>query len=126
MTEIVAQVIQEYARIPPEDLRDTEMHMSAETAEQLAKEAGISPDLALREMHHATLFGLRVRRNDLLPFGIVQLVTENAQDRAIRRARRDGVIVNVIKPVDFLPPVIPPAPAPTLRALLKHWLRRAR
>lgn len=115
-------VVREYGKIDPRDRQDTEAHLSAATAQAVA--ALVSLDAKI-DAEGATLFGLRTRRDDSIPFGRVRFVTENAEDRAIRRAAKDGLAVNVMK-LEALPPLMMPAPEPTLRALLRHWLRRLR
>jgi hypothetical protein len=109
------------ADIDPRDRQDTEVHMSTETARRLVLSTqGVDPPVAL---DGCTLFGMTVRQDDELPFGEFRWVTENAHDRAIRRARRDGMIVN-IHVTEPLWARMEPIPAPTLRALLRHWFPR--
>lgn len=110
----------EYSEIDPRDRRDTEAHLSQDTAEAIARL--VSPDADV-DAEGAQLFGLKTRRDDSIPFGQVRFITENDQDRALRRAARDGLQVNVVK-LEALPPMATPAPPPTLRALVRHWLER--
>lgn len=111
-----------YSRIDPRDRQDTEAHLSQETAEAITKLA--SSDAKV-DAEGAQLFGLRTRRDDSLPFGAVRFVTENEQDRALRRAAKGGMSINVVK-IDDLTPFPAPPPAPTLRALVRHWLEKVK
>jgi len=116
-----SRLIEQYAGIDPRDRQDTEIHLSTSTMDTLIGSViwdGEAP--IVREP--GMLLGRPLRLDDSIPYGEFRFVTENAQDRAIRRATRDGITVNVMK-LEALPPTVLPAPAPTLGALIKHWLR---
>ena len=124
MDEIVRGVAEAYCRIDPRDRRDTEAHMCQETLDHLVKSVGATIDSGMALIMNTTLLGLTVRIDDALPFGQVEWVTEDEQDRAIRRAMRDGVAVNIMK-LEMLPPEVVVRETPqTLRGLLRKWLRR--
>ena len=112
--------LSDYGKIDPRDRRDTEAHLSQDTAEAIVRL--VSPDADVNA-EDAQLFGLKTRRDDSVPFGQVRFITENDQDRALRRAAGAGLQVNVVK-LEALPPMATPAPPPTLRALVRHWLER--
>jgi hypothetical protein len=69
------------------------------------------------------LLGRPIEFDDSMPRGVVTFSHESSQDRWIRRAREQGVTVNVMEPEAFRFPLPPPAPAPTLGRLLRHWFR---
>lgn len=125
-SDIMENLFDGYRKINPRDRRDTEVHLAASTAQAIA---ATLPDADFKFEDYmadgAMLLGIMCRRDDTVPHGEFRFVTENAQERAIRRIRDQfgRSAVNVVKPVVFLPEVVP-APSPTLRALLRHWLRR--
>jgi hypothetical protein len=123
MDDVMRNALEQYSKVLPQDLRDTEVFMSTDTRVELERTllAGKSP---AEQASVNQMFGLPVRTDDALPYRVVELRTENAQERAIRRAARDGITVNVLKPG---PSWFPPAPpVPTLRALVKHWWKKVR
>lgn len=123
MDDLMRNLYEHFSHVDPRDRRDTEIHVSAATAERIAVENidGINwKDSMLDD--GATLLGLPVRRDDSIPFGQFRFITENAQERAMRRIVERGGTVNVMQPVAWPEPVS--EPAPTLRALLRHWFRR--
>jgi hypothetical protein len=122
MIDIYESAVRQYAEVLPQDRRDSEFHMSGETMDDLLRQmklvGGTSPGQPV------TLLGLPVQVNDFMPPGVVKLVTENEQERAIRRIVGDGVSVHVVR-FDWPTPELPlPVPAPTLRALLRHWWKK--
>lgn len=125
-TDIMGNLFDGYRKINPRDRRDTEVHLAASTARAIAVTL---PDVDFKFEDYMTdgamLLGIMCRRDDTVPYGEFRFVTENAQERAIRRIRDQfgRNVVNVVEPLAFLPEVVP-APKPTLRALLRHWLRR--
>lgn len=127
MDEIVQEAVRKYAAIAPEDLRDTEVFARRETLEHLVGLMQLQPPQGI-DLSNATLFGLRLRADDSMPFGTVRFVTENEQDRAIRRARAFGHSINIVKmppPMAFSMAEHMPPP-PTLAGLLKHWGKKIR
>lgn len=122
--DLFEQAIQQYEKVRPRDLKDAEFFVNAKSFEELQRYAQIPPSDNPFQRHVNTLLGLRVRVDDNLPDGVVQLLAETPLDRAIRRASERGQVVNVMPPVEFPAPVLPPAPDPTLKALLKHWLKK--
>lgn len=124
--DLIRKLLEGCAKIDPRDRRDTEIHLSAGTAKVLAMSTIHGEKFAFEDRYTdgAMLFGITCRRDETLPFGEFRFVTENAQERAMRRIVADGrTTINVMKPVALMPELLP-APKPTLRALLRHWLRR--
>jgi hypothetical protein len=121
MIDIYESAVRQYGEVRPEDRRDSEFHMSGETMDDLLRQiklvTGGSPGQPV------TLLGLPVQMDDSMPFGVVKLITENEQERAIRRLTRDGIGVHVVR-FDWPTPELPSPPAPTLRALLRHWWKK--
>jgi hypothetical protein len=70
-----------------------------------------------------TAFGIPIEIDDNMPLGAVSLSTESDLDRWIKRQREAGRTVNITK-LTFPESILPPAPDPTLRALLRHWTRK--
>lgn len=126
MDEIIQRTIEAYTRINPRDRQDTEAHMRQETLDHLLKSVGSKIDPATALIMNTTLLGFTVRIDDTLPFGKVDFVTENAQERALRRLARDYTI-NVMKLEVSSPEMImrQTPPTLTLRALLRKWFRQA-
>ena len=123
MNDVIRKAFEDYAKIPPSDLQDTEVHMSTDTAYGIADNL---PHLGFPD--HAQLLGLPVRIDDNLPNGVVRFVTETELDRVIRRAGREGnaARINVMRPIPFPEVFLPAPPKPILKALLKHWLRKVK
>lgn len=120
MMSEIEQALEQLAKLNPRDQRDAEFYMSEETRLKLAEMCGV-PDLAAPLSDR--LFGIPVRIDDSLPPATVEMRAETELDRALRRAAREGRTVNIMKPL--FPETYPdPVPVPTLRALLKHWLRK--
>ena len=119
-----------YAAINPRDRRDTEVHLSTATANYLALQLTMTGGKFDMEnwVTGATLLGRPARCDEGIPFGEFRWITENAQERAMRRIRGEfgDRAINVMQPLAMDWPVPSPAPKPTLRALLKHWLKRSR
>lgn len=125
MDELITKLMHEYAKILPQDLRDTEVFMSRGTWDALKvhtfkDRAGKHPG-----GFGDTIYGLRVRIDANLPDGVAEMRTESEFDRAIRRAAREGSAVNVMRPV--LPPIeVPLVIEPTVRSLLRAWGKKAK
>lgn len=128
--QIMREVVRQYGKINPRDHRDTEVHLSEYTLDMLA---GYARSLTVRDHDDPlpriiappkTIFSMPVRTDDTLPFGEIQFVTENGQERAMRRILAEGKSsINIVK---MSVPLPPPAPDPTLRALIRHWRRKLR
>lgn len=114
------EVFRQYAAVMPEDRKDLEFFMSTETWREMSPAVG--PDepgwLPLAGTH---LLGAPVRIDDNMPFGTIETRTETQLDRAVRRANAAGHALNVMKTEAWIPP---PMPAPTLKALVRHWMRK--
>jgi hypothetical protein len=123
MDDLMRSAFEQYSKVLPQDLRDTEVFMSTDTIEELKRT--LLPGKPPAEWSGVNqMFGLPVRADDALPYRVVELRTENAQERAIRRAAKDGITVNVMEPGPLWFPPAPPAP--TVRALVKHWWKKVR
>lgn len=120
MSDIFRSAVEQYARILPEDLRDTEVYLNHATLAEIER---IKPSMYLPLP--SQILGLPVRIDDNMPDGVVALRTENKFDRAIRRANERGHAFNIVKPATFTPEVLP-APPPTVRALVRHWCKSVR
>ena len=127
--QIMREVVRQYGKVNPRDHRDTEVHLSEYTLDMLA---GYARSLTVRDHDDPlpriiappkTIFSMPVRTDDTLPFGEIRFVTENGQERAMRRILAEGKSINVMK---MLPPALPSLPDPTLRALIRHWRRKLR
>lgn len=129
MDDVVREALRVYATINPNDRRDTEFHASRKTIEYLVIRTAPDPDRPFFSdrlpLPMSTLFGITLREDDDLPFGVIHAITETETDRAIRRARRDGIRVNVLRPIRS-ELTFTPAPPPTLRALLRKWRGKIR
>ena len=123
MSDLMRDVLRQYAAILPEDRRDLEWFMSADTRDMFATMDWQSGGFGTTP---TTLLGAPVRIDENIPSGVVHARTETELDRAVRRAARDGHALNVMQPVGFPMPILGPAPDPTLKALLRHWLKRLR
>jgi hypothetical protein len=124
MDDIVRRAVEGYRQINPRDLRDTEAHMSQVTLDHLTRTIGMTIDPGTALIMNTTLFGFAVRIDDSMPFGKVEFVTESAQDRALRRLAGDGYTINIMKLEALSPQVTIRETPPTLRALLRKWLKR--
>ncbi len=112
MNDLIRQAADLYSTIDPRDMCDATFYMHPDTIEMLSRDI---PDRDLPK----NMFGIPVRRDEGLPVDTIHLLIETELDRVIRRASRDGLTVNVVKPVPMMPEVI--RETPTLRALLRHW-----
>lgn len=127
--QIMREVLRQYERVNPRDHQDTEAHLGERTLDVLADYARSltvrNHDDPLPRMiaPPKTLLGMPVRADDTLPFGEVRFITENGQERAMRRILAEGKSIYVVK---MLPPALPPVPDPTLCALIRHWRRKLR
>ncbi len=118
--EIGVRAMAGLAKVPPCDRADTEAHMSLATAEAIVDSyQGVKLAAPIDGGH---IFGLTVRQDDTVPYGEVRYVTENAHDRAFRRAREARQVVNITR-MECVHLALEPA-APTLRALLAHWRKK--
>lgn len=124
MMDAVRSAIDAYNRIDPRDMRDAEFHCSPATFEELLKSAGFADTTNPSGIDR--LFGRPIRINKLVPDGTVIAIAETEMDRMLRRAARDHLSVNVIRPASVPDPLVWPAPVPdsTLGALLRHWWSR--
>ena len=121
--ELMAAMVRGYSAVNPRDLRDTEVHMSEATFRNLFHASGMAGEPSARG-DGSTMFGLTVRIDDTMALDDVQYVTENEHDRALRRLARDGVAVNVMRPVFRMDASTVVMQDPTLRALLAKWCRK--
>jgi hypothetical protein len=130
MDDVVRKALDDYGKIPPQDLRDTEVHMSSDTMTHIMRTLPASTDGSFNTYRHwrdtSSFLGLPLRVEESLPCGVVNFVTETELDRVIRRAAREGRAVNVMKPILFDPTEFPSVPVPTFKALLKHWWRKVK
>lgn len=115
MDDIIRKVIEAYGNLDPHDMRDAEFYMSASTLKHLEDYALCISDREFANLP-AFIFGIPTRIDDNMLFGVVELKAETELDRVVRRAARDGYALNVVK--------YAPAPKPTLRALIRYWMRR--
>jgi hypothetical protein len=72
------------------------------------------------------LYGYPVRTDPSVPVGVIKLVCETDIEASVRHITDKGGHVTIYQPDPLIFPVMPPAPAPTVKALLKHWLSKAR
>ena len=115
-----------YARLDPRDRRDARWIMRKETMEEIARKYDTS-DVSPKILPVGnSILGIRVEIDDNMPIGTVRLNVESALERSVRRLREEGVTtVNIVRMPDLAPEIIRP-PDPTLRALIRHWLRGVR
>lgn len=116
----------------PRDEKWAEWHMHPDTIALMERQA---PNYLPTDFERATalasmprrLFGYPVRPDKKVPVDEVKLVCETELDAAIRHQRNMGVhgtVINVYKPEPLIFPD-PPKP-PTVKALVKHWIKKAR
>ncbi len=116
MSDVERQILNLYASIPPYRLQDAKFYMSAETRDLLAPK--------LTKGVPVTAYGVPFEIDENMPIGIVNMSVETGVDRWVKRQREAGRTVNIVKPADFSPTVLPVSDPPTLRALLRHWTRK--
>lgn len=126
------KVMEDYARLLPQDRIDTQCYMNRNTIDDLKRrfpmrdprdDPGYPPLAAIRP---ATMLGMRIEMDENLPDGIIELRTETELDRAIRRANLAGRSFNIMKFEPFDALVYPTQPEPTLRALLRSYWSKIR
>lgn len=72
-----------------------------------------------------TLIGYPVRITASVEPGRIHLSCETDLEASVRHITEKGGTVNVVKPAPLLP-LVAPAPAPTLKALIRHWVNKGR
>lgn len=114
--DLYRQAMQQYAELAARDRRDAEFFVNSATLAKMQHSDDLLPG-------YTFLFGIRVRTDDNLPDGVIQLLAETELDRAVRRASERGHTLNVVSPLSE-PFLYPPTPNPTLKTLLKHWWKK--
>lgn len=133
---LVMSIRSAYAEIHPRDRRDAMVIMHPDMRNLLERNMAhlltpLPPEKVdpLRELTERPrvdrIFGMPLETYAGPDWLLVEVRAENAHDRAFRRAEERGQRINVVKPLDLatLMP-LPPAPKPTLKALLSHWLHK--
>lgn len=120
-----------WKQLDPRDRVDAIWYMHPSTMDlihlhQRRGDWGVGPNLPLDIGQVATalkLFGARIELADAMQHGVVSLLAENDQDRALRRFEERGGVVQVVKYEEH---PLPPTPDPTLKAVARKWLKKAR
>lgn len=117
--------------IDPRDRRDAQWYMSEATCDEIirrwltSRPASPRPDEppAYRPAAGRLLFGSPVEFDESMPYGGVRFEAETPHERQLRRLAASGMNVAVYKaePLDW---ANVPVPEPTLKALVKKWMRR--
>lgn len=120
--EIIRHIEQRRRALAADDIRDAEVHMHPTTIAQTA--AVLCPMPALDNSPLDSILGMPLREDRNLPLGTAMVVAENEMDRAIRRAARDGIMTWIPDPPAIDWASFPPSATPTIKALLRHWVRK--
>lgn len=123
MTALNEAAIKAYGSINPRNLPDAVFYMSRATLDRMLRENNLDPSKT--RLTGTTMFGRPVHVDDSLPDGTISCIAETELDRVIRRALEEGRIINIMRPV-YQWPANKPTPVPTLKALLRHWLKKVK
>lgn len=108
----------------PRDEKWAEWHIHPDTAIELQRPDGGVFTPTAYPPNGDRLLGFPVHITTSVQPGRIHLVAETDLDASIRHQATLGRTINVYKPDPMIFP--PPAPAPTMKALAKHWADRLR
>jgi hypothetical protein len=122
MTPLTKAFVEACNAVSARNLPDAHFFCNQWTFDQMCRENNIFEPKKL-PLYGNTAFGIQILIDDNLPNGVVQCIAETEMDRVIRRATEAGQMIHVVQPV-YPQPV--PASTPTLKALLRHWLKKVK
>lgn len=114
-----------WSQLNPRDRQDARWYVSEPTLYRWSTARGWHPEdgppMEFNPIGNR-LFGIPVEVDDSLPEGEFRLIAETQRERELRRLAKEGVPIMVMPPMVW--PEYGPPPTPTLKALVRHWIRK--